>query len=68
MLLNVLFQALKTDHMGKTNFSPLSEYIKNPHWDIPPHVKPKLEPLLAHRKISLGENTSLSQNSNQYHS
>jgi len=48
-------------------FVPLLEYMKNPHWDIPPLVKPKLEPPLACRKTSNGENTSLSQNSNQYH-
>jgi hypothetical protein len=40
--------------LGKQKFAPLLEYMKNPHWDIPPLVKPKLEPLLAHRKTLLG--------------
>jgi len=59
-----LFQALETDHLGGKKSAPLLEYMKNPHWDIPPLVKPKIEPPLAHRKTPLGENTSLSQNSN----
>jgi hypothetical protein len=52
--------------LGKQKFAPLLEYMKNPHWDISPLVKHKLHPLLANRKISPGENTSLSHNSNQY--
>jgi hypothetical protein len=51
---------------GEKKFAPLLEYMKNPHWDIPPLVKPKPEPLLAQRKTSLGKNTSLIQYSNQY--
>ena len=52
----------------KPKLAPLPDYMKNPLWDIPPLVKPKTEPVLAYRKTSLGENTSLSQNTNQYYS